>query len=45
MSITEKGIRIFADKDGKKVAVIVDDKGVRVERVPEATRPRPARRR
>jgi hypothetical protein len=35
MSITEKGIRIFADKDGKKVAVIVDDKGVRVERVPD----------
>jgi len=36
MAITEKGIRIFADKDGKKVAVIVDDKGVRVERVPDA---------
>jgi signal transduction histidine kinase len=35
MSITEKGIRIFADKEGKKVAVIVDDKGVRVERVPD----------
>jgi signal transduction histidine kinase len=35
MSIDDKGIRIYADKDGKKVAVIVDDKGVRVERVPE----------
>ncbi|MGB2817106.1 MAG: histidine kinase [Burkholderiaceae bacterium] len=35
MSITDKGIRILADKDGKKVAVIVDDKGVRVERAPE----------
>jgi hypothetical protein len=34
VSITEKGIRIVADKDGKKVAVIVDDKGVRVEREP-----------
>jgi hypothetical protein len=39
MSITEKGIRIFADKEGKKVAVIVDDKGVRVERVPEGAAP------
>ncbi len=37
MSITDKGIRVFADKDGKKVAVIVDDKGVRVERVPEGS--------
>jgi signal transduction histidine kinase len=35
MAITDKGIRILADKDGQKVAVIVDDKGVRVERVPE----------
>ena len=35
MSITDKGIRILADKDGKKVAVVVDDKGVRVERIPE----------
>ena len=39
MSITEKGIRIFADKEGKKVAVIVDDKGVRVERVPDSAVP------
>ena len=39
MSITDKGIRILADKDGKKVAVIVDDKGVRVERVPEDAAP------
>jgi signal transduction histidine kinase len=39
MSITEKGIKIFADKEGKKVAVIVDDKGVRVERVPEGAAP------
>ncbi|HET9024469.1 MAG TPA: histidine kinase [Burkholderiaceae bacterium] len=39
MAITEKGIRIFADKDGKKVAVIVDDKGVRVERVPDSAAP------
>jgi len=39
VSITEKGIRIFADKDGKKVAVIVDDKGVQVERVPEGAAP------
>ncbi|MGZ9032415.1 MAG: sensor histidine kinase [Burkholderiaceae bacterium] len=39
MSITDKGIRILADKDGKKVAVIVDDKGVRVERVPENATP------
>jgi len=39
MSITEKGIRIFADKEGKKVAVIVDDKGVRVERVPDNAAP------
>ena len=39
MSITDKGIRILADKDGKKVAVIVDDKGVRVERVPEGATP------
>ena len=39
MSITDKGIRILADKDGKKVAVIVDDKGVRVERVPENAAP------
>jgi hypothetical protein len=36
MSISDKGIRILADKDGKKVAVIVDDKGVRVESVPES---------
>jgi signal transduction histidine kinase len=35
MTIDEKGIRIFADKDGKKVAVIVDDKGVRVEQAPD----------
>ncbi len=42
MSITEKGIRIFADKEGKKVAVIVDDKGVRVERVPDSAVPAPA---
>jgi signal transduction histidine kinase len=35
MSITDKGIRILADADGKKMAVIVDDKGVRVERVPD----------
>jgi signal transduction histidine kinase len=41
MSITEKGIRIFADKEGKKVAVIVDDKGVRVERVPDSAVPAP----
>jgi hypothetical protein len=39
MSITEKGIRIFADKEGKKVAVIVDEKGVRVERVPDSAVP------
>ena len=39
MSITDKGIRILADKDGKKVAVIVDDKGVRVERVPDSAAP------
>jgi signal transduction histidine kinase len=39
MSITDKGIRILADKDGKKVAVIVDDKGVRVERVPDGAAP------
>ena len=39
MSITEKGIRIFADKEGRKVAVIVDDKGVRVERLPESAAP------
>jgi hypothetical protein len=39
MQITDKGIKIFADKDGKKVAVIVDDKGVRVERVPESAAP------
>lgn len=39
MSITDKGIRILADKDGKQVAVIVDDKGVRVERVPENKAP------
>jgi signal transduction histidine kinase len=39
MAITDKGIRIYADKDGKKVAVIVDDKGVRVERVPENAAP------
>jgi len=39
VSITEKGIRIFADKEGKKVAVIVDDKGVRVERVPDSAVP------
>jgi hypothetical protein len=39
MQITDKGIRIFADKDGKKVAVVVDDKGVRVERVPEDAAP------
>lgn len=39
MSITDKGIRILADKDGKKVAVIVDDKGVRVERMPESAAP------
>ena len=31
VTITDKGIRIVADKDGKKVAVVVDDKGVRVE--------------
>ena len=39
VSISEKGIRIFADKEGKKVAVIVDDKGVRVERVPDGAVP------
>ena len=39
VSITEKGIRIFADKEGKKVAVTVDDKGVRVERVPDSAVP------
>jgi hypothetical protein len=39
VSIDEKGIRIFADKEGKKVAVIVDDKGVRVERLPEGKAP------
>jgi len=39
MSITDKGIRILADKDGKKVAVIVDDKGVRVERLPDNAAP------
>jgi Histidine kinase/Histidine kinase-, DNA gyrase B-, and HSP90-like ATPase len=39
VAITEKGIRIFADKEGKKVAVIVDDKGVRVERVPDSAVP------
>ena len=39
VSVSEKGIRIFADKEGKKVAVIVDDKGVRVERVPDGAVP------
>jgi signal transduction histidine kinase len=39
MTIDEKGIRIFADKDGKKVAVIVDDKGVRVEQAPDEPMP------
>jgi hypothetical protein len=39
VSIDEKGIRIFADKEGKKVAVIVDDKGVRVERLPDGAAP------
>jgi Histidine kinase/Histidine kinase-, DNA gyrase B-, and HSP90-like ATPase len=39
MSITEKGIRIFADKEGRKVAVTVDEKGVRVERVPDSAAP------
>jgi hypothetical protein len=39
VSISEKGIRILADKEGKKVAVIVDDKGVRVERVPDGAVP------
>lgn len=39
MSITDKGIRIVADKDGRKVAVIVDDKGVRVERLPDDATP------
>jgi Histidine kinase/Histidine kinase-, DNA gyrase B-, and HSP90-like ATPase len=39
MAITEKGIRILADKDGKQVAVVVDDKGVRVERMPDNAAP------
>jgi hypothetical protein len=39
VSIDEKGIRILADKEGKKVAVIVDDKGVRVERLPDGAAP------
>jgi signal transduction histidine kinase len=39
LSISDKGIRILADKDGKKVAVIVDDKGVRVEQLPEGAAP------
>ena len=39
MAIDENGIRIFADKDGKKVAVIVDEKGVRVEGVPDDAAP------
>jgi hypothetical protein len=39
MSITDKGVRIVADKDGRKVAVIVDDKGVRVEEVPDTAVP------
>jgi hypothetical protein len=39
MTINDKGIRILADKDGKKVAVIVDDKGVRVERLPDNAAP------
>ena len=39
MSIDDKGIRIFADKDGEKVAIVVDDKGVRVERAPEDAPP------
>jgi signal transduction histidine kinase len=39
MKIDEKGIRIFADKDGEKVAIVVDEKGVRVERAPEGVTP------
>jgi hypothetical protein len=39
LSISDKGIRILADKDGKKVAVIVDDKGVRVEQQPDGAAP------
>jgi hypothetical protein len=42
MSIDDKGIRIFADKDGKKVAIVVDEKGVRVEHAPDNAAPPPA---
>jgi signal transduction histidine kinase len=34
MKIDEKGVRIFADKDGEKIAVVIDEKGVRVEKAP-----------
>jgi hypothetical protein len=34
VKIDEKGVRIFSTKDGEKVAVVVDEKGVRVERLP-----------
>jgi anti-sigma regulatory factor (Ser/Thr protein kinase) len=31
IAIDDKGVRIIADKDGRKVVVSIDDKGVRVE--------------
>lgn len=31
LRLDEKGLRILADKDGKRVAVTIDDKGIRVE--------------
>ena len=34
VKIDEKGLRITADDDGEQVAVVIDEKGVRVERRP-----------
>jgi anti-sigma regulatory factor (Ser/Thr protein kinase) len=31
VSVNERGVRIFANRDGKRVAIVIDDRGVHVE--------------
>jgi signal transduction histidine kinase len=40
--IDDKGVRIVSRKDGRSVALVVDDHGVRIERSPESAPPPPA---